>query len=149
MSAASYKITEMIPSTSAHLIDRSKVSLSYKTINTVVSSLYHQKNVKSLIDSAVLHWTTWLMVFPRNAGFGLCYLVSTQNPGRFRFNKNSGLKFRKLHALNIWNGTFRLHRPDPSTLIYCLYPKEYLTVEKGRWKTKGGGILFRVKSLWM
>ena len=32
---------------------------------------------------------------------------------------------------------------------YCLYPKEHSTVEKGRWKTKGGGILFRVESLWM
>ena len=61
------------------VIDRSEVSLSYKTINTVVSSLYHQKNVKSLIDSAVLHWTTWLMVFPRNAGFGRFYIVSTRH----------------------------------------------------------------------
>ena len=32
---------------------------------------------------------------------------------------------------------------------YCLYPKEHSTVEKGRWKTKGGGILFCVESLWM
>ena len=31
---------------------------------------------------------------------------------------------------------------------YCLYPKEHSTVEKGRCKTKGGGILFRVESLW-
>ena len=30
---------------------------------------------------------------------------------------------------------------------YCLYPKEHSTVEKGRWKTKSGGILFRVESL--
>ena len=30
---------------------------------------------------------------------------------------------------------------------YCLYPKEHSTVEKGPWKTKGGGILFRVESL--
>ena len=30
---------------------------------------------------------------------------------------------------------------------YCLYPKEHSTVEKGRWKAKGGGILFRVDSL--
>ena len=30
---------------------------------------------------------------------------------------------------------------------YVLYPKEHSTVEKGRWKTKGGGILFRVESL--
>ena len=32
---------------------------------------------------------------------------------------------------------------------YCLYPKEHSTVEKGRRKTKGGGILFRVESLGM
>ena len=55
------------------------VSLSYKTVNTVVSSLYHWENVKSVIDSAVLHWTTRLMGFPRNAGLGRCYLVSTRN----------------------------------------------------------------------
>ena len=30
---------------------------------------------------------------------------------------------------------------------YWLYPKEHSTVEKGRCKTKGGGILFRVESL--
>ena len=29
---------------------------------------------------------------------------------------------------------------------YCLYPNKHSTDEKGRWKTKGGGILFRVKS---
>ena len=29
---------------------------------------------------------------------------------------------------------------------YCTYPKEHSTVEKGRWKTKGGEILFRVES---
>ena len=29
---------------------------------------------------------------------------------------------------------------------YCSYPKKHSTVEKGRWKTKGGGILFRVES---
>ena len=38
-----------------------------------------KKNVKSVIDSAVVHWTTRLMVFPRNAGFGRCYLVSTRH----------------------------------------------------------------------
>ena len=36
MSAVYYKMTETIPSTSAHLIDRSWVSLSYKTVDTVV-----------------------------------------------------------------------------------------------------------------
>ena len=71
-------------STSAHLIDRSEdakiwVSLSYKTVNIVVSSLYYLKNVKSVIDSAVLYWTTRLKVFPRNVGFGRCYLVLTRH----------------------------------------------------------------------
>ena len=87
--------------------------------------------------------------------------------GRFPFTKNSGLKFRKLHVLN---GTVHSGCTDPTQATarfvivasqhthnyalkekskYCLYPKEHSTVEKGRWKTKGGGILFRVESLWM
>ena len=136
MSAASYKITEMIPSTSAHLIDRSKVSLSYKTINTVVSSLYHQKNVKCLIDSAsaVLHWTTWLMHgLPKERWFrSMLFSVNTsQNPGRFRFNKNSGLKFRKLNALN---GTVYSGRTDPTQAhSYTVY------ILKNTWLSKRGG----------
>ena len=67
-----------------------------------------------------------------------------------------------------WNGTFRLHRPDPNLSAFCivasqqtqnytlkekskywLYPTEHSTVKKGQWKTKGGGILFRVENLWM
>ena len=54
------------------------VSLSYKTVNTVEFQFVLQKNVKSVIDSAVLHWTTRLMVFARKAGLGRCYLVSTR-----------------------------------------------------------------------
>ena len=54
------------------------VSLSYKTVNTVEFQFVSQKNVKSVIDSAVLHWTTRLMVFARKAGLGRCYLVSTR-----------------------------------------------------------------------
>ena len=43
-----------------------------------------------------------------------------ENSGRFPFNKNSGLKFRKFH---VPNGTvqlcaFQLHRPDPS---HCMF----------------------------
>ena len=54
-------------STFPHLKCKIWVSLSYKTVNTVVSSLYYlKKKVKSVIDSAVLHWTMQLMVFPRN-----------------------------------------------------------------------------------
>ena len=88
-----------------------------------------------------------------------------QKLGRFPFNKNSGLKFGKLHVLN---GTVHSGCTDPTQATarfvivisqhthkyalkekskYCLYPKEHSTVEKGRWKTKGGGILFRVESL--
>ena len=90
-----------------------------------------------------------------------------REPGRFPFNKNSGLKFRKFRVLN---GTVHSGCTDPTQATarfvivasqhthnyalkekskYCLYPKEHSTVEKGRWKTKGGGILFRVESLWM
>ena len=92
---------------------------------------------------------------------------TTENRGRFPFNKNSGLKFRKLHVLN---GTVHSGCQDPTQATarfgivasqhihnyalkekskYCLYPKEHSTVEKRRWKTKGEGILFRVESLWM
>ena len=81
------------------------------------------------------------------------------NFGRFPSNKSSGLKFRKLHVLN---GTILSDSTDPTQATarfvivalqhthicalkvkskYCLYPKEHSTVEKGRWKTKGGGIL--------
>ena len=92
--------------------------------------------------------------------------VSCWNVGRFPFNKNSGLKFQKLHVLN---GTVHSGCTDPNQATarfvivasqqtqnytlkekskYSLYPKEHSTVEKGRCKTKGGGILFRVESLW-
>ena len=88
-----------------------------------------------------------------------------QKLGRFPFNKNSGLKFGKLHVLN---GTVHSGFTDPTQATarfvimasqhthnyalkekskFCLYPKERSTVEKGRWKTKGGGILVRVESL--
>ena len=63
-----------------------------------------------------------------------------------------------------WNSTFRLHRPDPSHRAFVIVAsqqtqnytlkekrkhcfKEHSTVEKERWKTKGGGIPFRVESL--
>ena len=74
-------------------------------------------------------------------------------------------KFRKIHVLN---GTVHSRCTDPTQATarfvivasqhthnyalkvkskYCLYPKEHSTVEKGRWKTKGGGILFHAESL--
>ena len=89
------------------------------------------------------------------------------NKGRFPFNKNSGLKFRKFRVLN---GTVHCGCTDPTQATarfvmvasqhthnyalkvksrYCLYPKEHSTVEKGWWKTKGRGILFPVESIWM
>ena len=92
--------------------------------------------------------------------------TSKNLPGRFPINKNSGLKFWKLHVLN---GTVHSGCTDPTQATarfgimasqqtqnytlnekskYCLYPKEHSTFEKGRCKTKlGGGILFRVESL--
>ena len=77
--------------------------------------------------------------------------------GRFPFNKNSGLKFRKLLVLN---GTVHSSCTDSTQATarfvivapqqtqnytlkeksdYSLYPKEHSTVEKGRCKTKGRG----------
>ena len=43
-----------------------------------------------------------------------------ENYGRFPFNKNSSVKLRKFHVPE-WNGTLRLHRPDPShrAFGYC------------------------------
>ena len=97
----------------------------------------------------------------------MVHRIASKTKGRFPFNKNSGLKFRKLYVLN---GTVHSGCTDPTQATarfvivasqhthnyalkekskYCLYPKEHSTVEKGRWKTKGGGILFRVESLWM
>ena len=84
MSAASNKMTEMIPSTSAHLIDRSE-DVIFELVWVIKRSILSfpvyitKKKVTSVIDSAVLHWTMWLMVFPRNAGFGRCYLGSTRH----------------------------------------------------------------------
>ena len=89
------------------------------------------------------------------------------NKGCFPFNKNSGLKFRKFRVLS---GTVHCGCTDPTQATerfvmvtsqhthnyalkvksrYCLYPKEHSTVEKGWWKTKGRGILFRVENIWM
>ena len=99
------------------------------------------------------------------ARISLLYEISQRYHGRFPFIKNSGLKFRKLHVLN---GTVHSGSTDPTQATayfvivasqhthnyalkekskYCLHPKEHSTVEMGRWKTKGGGILFRVESL--
>ena len=71
------------------------VSLSYKTVNTVEFQFVSQKNVKSLIDSAVLHWTTRLMVFARKAGLGRCYLVSTRQEILSNIDRNiTGTRLR-------------------------------------------------------
>ena len=71
------------------------VSLSYKTVNTVEFQFVSQKNVKSVIDSAVLHWTTRLMVFARKAGRGRCYLVSTSQEILSNIDRNiTGTRLR-------------------------------------------------------
>ena len=80
MSAASYKMTEMIPSTSSHLIDRSE------------DAIFELVWVKSVTDSAVLHWTTRLMVFPRKAGFGR-YMVTRASSQYVTLNSVWQLRF--------------------------------------------------------
>ena len=80
MSAASYKMTEMIPSTSAHLIDRSE------------DAIFELVWVKSVTDSAVLHWTTRLMVFPRKAGFAR-YMVTRASSQYVTLNSVWQLRF--------------------------------------------------------
>ena len=86
------------------------VSLSYKTVNTVEFQFVSQKNVKSVIDSAVLHWTTRLMVFARKAGLGRCYLVSTRQeiPGivnRTFQNRTQSNSIRGLSSIEFGNRT--------------------------------------------
>ena len=42
-----------------------------------------------------MHWTTRLMVFPRNAGFGRCYLVSTRHEIPYNIDWNlTGTRLR-------------------------------------------------------
>ena len=71
------------PWTSVHLIDRSE-DAKFELVWVIKRSILlfpvyiTLNNDKFVIDSAVLHWPTRLMVFPRNAGFGRCYLVSTR-----------------------------------------------------------------------
>ena len=95
------------------------------------------------------------------------FVNGTRILGRFPFNKNSGLKFRKLHVLDgtVHSGCADLTQATVRFVVvasqhthnyapkekrkYCLYSKEHSTVEKGRWKTKGRAILFRVESLCM
>ena len=100
MSAASDKMIEMISSTSAHLVDRSEdaiFELVWVIKRSILSFPVHitKRKVQSVIDSAVLHWTTWLMVFPRNAGFGRCYLVSTRHEILSNIDRNlTGTRLR-------------------------------------------------------
>ena len=60
MSVASYKMTEMIPSTSAHLIDRSE-DVIFELVLIIKRSILSlpvyitKKKVQSVKDSAVLH----------------------------------------------------------------------------------------------
>ena len=106
---------------------------------------------------------TWETIHQNRCYFSTAnQLHIRRNQGRFPFNK---LKFRKLQVLNrtVYSGFTDPTQATARFVIvasqhthnyalkekskYCLYPKEHSTVEKGRWKTKGGGILFRVESL--
>ena len=89
-----------------------------------------------------------------NSGYKVRLRNSTEILRRFPINK-----VRKFHVLN---GTVQSGCTDPTLATarfvimasrqtqnyalkekskYCLYPKDHSAVEKGRWKTKGGGIL--------
>ena len=76
-----------------------------------------KKNVKSVIDSAVLHWTTQLMVFPRNAIFGPCYLVSTRHEILSNIDRNlTGTRLRLRKKLNT-NKSRESTNPIPALLL--------------------------------
>ena len=131
MSAASYKTSEMIPSTSAHLIlrfyfrvcafkiQRTRLSRSLEQANRSKDVIFELvwvlkrsilsfpvyitkkkfKSYKSHNDcnrlSCIRHWTRRLMVFPRNAGFGRCYLVSTRHEILSNIDRNlTGTRLR-------------------------------------------------------
>ena len=76
-------------------------------------------NVKSVIDSAVLHWTTRLMVFPRNAGFGRCYLVSTRHEILSNIDRNAKPNLNSAAAPKkpTWNKPRESTDPIPVLLL--------------------------------
>ena len=86
MSAPSYKMANWSRLPLTWLIFRSELVW---VIKRSISSFSVYKNLKSVIDSAVLHWTTRLKVFPRNVGFGRCYLVSTRHEILFNIDRNA------------------------------------------------------------
>ena len=47
--------------------------------NSSIQDYVHPNDQTQPTFETVLHWTTRLMVFPRNAGLGRCYLVSTRH----------------------------------------------------------------------
>ena len=114
----------MIPSTSAHLIDRSE-DVIFELVWVIKRSILSfpvyitKKNVKSIIDSAVLHWTTRLMVFPRNAGFGRCYLVSTRHEILSNIDRNAKPNLNSAAAPKkpTWNKPRESTDPIPVLLL--------------------------------
>ena len=73
--------------------------------------------IKSVIDSAVWHWTTRLMVFPRNAIFGRCYLGSTRHEILSNIDRNlTGTRQRLRKNLNT-NKSRESTNPIPVLLL--------------------------------
>ena len=72
-----------------------------------------------LIDSAVLHWTTRLMVFPRNVGFGRCYLVSTRHEILSNIDRNAKPNLNSAAAPKkpTWNKPRESTDPIPVLLL--------------------------------
>ena len=90
--------------------------------------------------------------------YGQSRALSIQQKFRFEISKTSRAQWNRVHSgcTDPTQATARFvvvasqHTHNyalKEKSKYCLYPKEHSTVEKGRWKTKGGGILFRVESL--
>ena len=93
MSAASH---EMIETLDFRSLDRSE-DVIFELVWVIKRSILSfpvyitkkKKNVKSVIEPAVLHWTRRLMVFPRNASFGRCYLMSTRHEILSNIDRNA------------------------------------------------------------
>ena len=127
MSAPSYKMANWSRLPLTWLIYRSEIVW---VIKRSISSFSVYKNLKSVIDSAVLHWTTRLMVFPRNVGFGRCYLVSTRHEILFNIDRNAKPNRNSAAAPKKpeWNKS--RESADPTPAFGCL---------KHLFSTRGGG----------
>ena len=115
MSAPSYKMANWCRLPPTWLIYRSEI---VRVIKRSISSFSVYKNLKSVIDSAVLHWTTRLMVFPRNVGFGRCYLVSTRHEILSNIDRNAKPNRNSAAAPKkpIWNKSRESTDPIPVLL---------------------------------